>query len=107
MLVRSGGGSIVVAPATLEAMAARIIDVTNGTSSARGSFAATAGAGAGCADPAGPAYDQMHQVLGGALAFLAEYSGSLGHATGAAAQSYVSTDNAQMTTSAPGCTAVP
>lgn len=97
MFVSDGGGSTIsVDPAALDTMAAQIGRVASGTASVRGSFAGTASAAAGCADPAIGSYELLQRLLASALGSLDVCAGSLSHATVSASGAYVTTDAGAM-----------
>jgi hypothetical protein len=91
-----GGGSILVEPASLDALAGRISGVAGGTSSARGELGRAADAAAGCQEPAASSIARLQTLLNGGLRVLDECSQSLSRATSQAATAYVTTDVTQM-----------
>lgn len=92
MLVGSGGGTISVEAAALDALSGRIAAVTSGTSSARGGMAGAAGAAAGCQSPAAGSFERLQSLLTGALACLEGCGTALNRATTSAAVAYETTD---------------
>lgn len=96
MEATSGGGSISVEPASLDALSARIASVARGTSSARGGLARAAGAAAGCTEPADSSYVRLQTLLSGAMECLDLCSQALAKAVSQAASAYVTTDVTQM-----------
>ncbi len=107
MLVGSGGGSISVESAALEAMAAQVSSVAAGTSSARGSLSGAASAASGCQEPAAGTFSLLQSLLAGALACLDECSVSLSNATTSASGAYTGTDATQMPGTIRSCPAAP
>jgi uncharacterized protein YukE len=93
-----GGGSILVDPATLDALSARIKGVAGSTSSAHGQLAGAANAAAGCQEPAEFAYNRLQTLLSGAMKALDDCSLALAGAVSSAATAYVNTDATQMQT---------
>jgi uncharacterized protein YukE len=96
MEASAAGGSILVDPASLEALSARLSGVAGSTSSAHGELARAADAAAGCQEPAGEAYARMQTLLSGAMQCLDDCSLALARAVSGAAAAYVTTDNTQM-----------
>jgi hypothetical protein len=96
MEVSSGGGSLLVGPAALETLSARISGAERETTSARGAFAGSAGAVAACQEPAAASYARLHTLLAGAVTMLGEGSGALSRAVSQAAAAYVTTDTSVM-----------
>lgn len=92
MLVGSGGGTISVETAALDALSAQIANVACGTSGTRGGLAGAAGAAVGCQDPAGSSFHRLQSLLTGALACLEGCCGALNRATTSAAVAYETTD---------------
>jgi uncharacterized protein YukE len=92
----AGGGSILVDPATLDALSARIKGVAGSTSSAHGQLAGAANAAAGCQEPAAFAYSRLQTLLSGAMQALDDCSLALASAVASAATAYVNTDATQM-----------
>lgn len=92
MLVGSGGGTISVETAALDALSSQIASVVSGTSSTRGGLDGAAGAAAGCQDPAGSSFQHLQSMLTGALACLESCSTALNRATTSAAIAYETTD---------------
>jgi uncharacterized protein YukE len=90
-----GGGSISVEPAALEAMAAQIMTVSTGTSSARGGLAAAAVAAAGCQQPAAGSFALLQKMLDSALGTLDIAASALSRTTSSAATAYAVTDATQ------------
>jgi hypothetical protein len=92
MLVGSGGGTISVETAALDALSAQIANVASNTSSTRGGLGGAAGSAAGCQDPAGGSFQRLQSLLTGALACLEGCSTALNRATTSAAIAYETTD---------------
>jgi hypothetical protein len=102
-----GGGSTPMESAALDTMAAQILGVASGTSSARGSLAGAASAADGCSEPAAGSFSLLQSLLAGALACLDDCSVSLSRATSSAAVAYSTTDATQLPMSIQGCPAAP
>jgi hypothetical protein len=96
MAATAGGGSILVEPASLDALSGRIANVASGTSSARGGLARAAGAAAGCQEPAAFTFTRLQTLLSGSMELLDLCSTALARAVSGAASAYVTTDVTQM-----------
>jgi uncharacterized protein YukE len=107
MLVGSGGGSISVEPAAIQAMAARVSSIAASTSSVHGSVSGATGAAAGCQDPAAGSFARMQSVVLSALAALDDCSTMLGQAVANGVEAYVVTDDTQMPGATLSCPANP
>jgi uncharacterized protein YukE len=107
MLIASGGGSISVEPAAVQAMAARVSSIAASTSSVHGSVSAAASSAAGCQDPAAAAYARMQLTVASALAALGDCSTVLSQAVANGVQAYVVTDDSSMPGSDLSCPASP
>jgi hypothetical protein len=107
MLVGSGGGSISVEPAAVQAMAARISSISASTSSVHGSVSGASGAAAGCQDPAGGAFARMQSVVLAALGALDDCSTMLSQTVANGVDAYVVTDDTQIPGANLSCPANP
>jgi len=97
-----GGGSILVEPASLDAISVKIKGIATSTSSAHGQLTGAASAAAGCQEPAAFAYNRLQTLLSGALQALDDCSLALSGAVSSAAGAYVLTDDTQMPAGGPG-----
>ncbi len=96
MEATAGGGSILVEPGSLDALAGRIANVATGTSSARGELGRACAAVAGCQDPAAFTFTRLQTLLSGSMEMLDLCSSALSRAVCGAASAYLTTDVTQM-----------
>ena len=96
MQASTGGGSISVEPASLDALSARISGVAGSTASAHGGIGRTASAAAGCQEPAASSFMRLQTLLSGAMQCLDGCSLALARAVSQAAAAYAATDATQM-----------
>jgi len=107
MLIGSGGGTISVDSAAIDAMATQISGVASSTSSLRGSLTSAADAAAGCQDPAAGAFSLLQSMLTGALGCLDDCASRLSSATSSGSIAYSGTDATQIPMTIQGCPAAP